>query len=282
MDKKTNICNASENLVSFPVRAKYYTDSNGKLILASVQKFTRPVFRDKGWEYVDRCESGEMEHHVPFTPLGENRNKTSDFANLQRATRRAKINTFDLIMCNPDLNLFATFTYSPELVSDKSSYEDCYDKLSVWLSNRVQRKGLKYVIVPERTLKGDIHFHAIVNDSALSLERAYSAKTGRLLTHNGKCLFNIPEWKWGFTSAEAIPIDTEQRKAVAKYIFKYMGKQMGQKIGGRYVLTGGKLTRPFYSYGESETEFIGLTPAVHVREVDLDDCNVHYREWNFL
>ena len=172
MDKKSNINNVSENLVSFPVRAKYYTDIDGKLILASVQKFTRPVFRDKGWEYVDRCESGEMEHHVPFTPLGENRNKTSDYANLQRATRRAKINAFDLIMCNPDLNLFSTFTYSPELVSDKSSYEDCYDKLSVWLSNRVQRKGLKYVIVPERTLKGDIHFHAIVNDSALSLERA--------------------------------------------------------------------------------------------------------------
>ena len=54
------------------------------------------------------------------------------------------------------------------------------------------------------------------------------------------------------------------------------------KNHGTASLTGGKLRRPFYSYGESETEFVGLTPAVHVREVDLDDCNVHYREWNFL
>ena len=100
---------------------------------------------------------------------------------------------------------------------------------------------MKYVIVPEHTKRGDIHFHAICNSSALKLVEATNAKNGKPLKHNGKQLYNLTDWDFGFTSAEVIGDTEGDREAVAKYIYKYMRKQMGQKIGGRYLLTGGYL-----------------------------------------
>ena len=37
-------------------------------------------------------------------------------------------------------------------------------KLNAWLSNQVQRRGLIYVLVPERHKDGAIHFHGFFND----------------------------------------------------------------------------------------------------------------------
>ena len=264
--------------ITYHCRAKYYFNHHGKPILAQVQKVSDAKFREDGWESLDDCTHVPKEHAY----LDDTSSPKNPLANLQRATRRAKINAFDYIMCNLDLDLFVTFTYAPDSVGFKDSYEECYEKLRVWLSNRVQRNGLKYVLVPERTKRGDIHFHAIMNSDALRLERAHSAKTGRALTHNGKPLWNLPEWKYGFTSAEKIASADEDRRAVAKYIFKYMGKQMGQKIGGRYILSGGELLKPFYVYSDDETDFFEKGGELYNREMYIEEAGLSYEEWGFL
>lgn len=275
------IFSLSKSAVSYPVKAKYYPLSDGSLRLVSVQKFNQSRFTPSGWEErkTNKCSKIDVDE---AENLEEGRDAST--FNVERATRRARKNAFDVIMCNPDLDLFATFTYSPEAVGDKADYNECYKYLNTWLSNRVQRSGLKYVCVPERTRAGDIHFHAIINSSAVKLEKAYSAKTGKPLTHNKKPLFNIPDWKRGFTSAEFITkLDSseDEREAVSKYIFKYMGKQAGQKIGGRYCLIGGDLQKPFYAYGDSELEFIdGATAVKYQNHVEID--GLVYDEWSFI
>lgn len=261
-----------------PVRAKYYRDREGNLYLASVQKFSDARFREEGWE--------SREEKPKKIILRDENEKDDTFTaqNIERATRRAKINAFDAIMCNYDLDTFCTFTYAPENVENKADYLECYKHLGVWLSNRVQRRGLKYVLVPERTKIGDIHFHAIMNSSALNLVRAYGAHTGKPLTHNGKPLFNLKDWKKGFSSCEHIAEADGDRQAVAKYIFKYMGKQMGQKIGGRYVLMGGDLLLPSYVYGDNETEFfvIGEEKYSRATKIGIDGADLSYFEWSFV
>lgn len=280
MKKIDAFLNVSERVVTYPVKAKYYIGANGIPILAQVQKFNEPRFKPSGWEVVEN-DAGAVENFVE-NPLQEDET-SSKYDNIGRATRRAKISAFDAIMCNHDLDAFVTFTYSPDDVNDKADYDECYKALGIWLSNRVQRKNLKYVLVPERTKKGDIHFHAIMNSTALKLVRAYSAKSGRALTHNGKPLYNVEDWKHGFTSAELIPDVDGDRRAVAKYIFKYMGKQMGQKIGGRYVLTGGDLKRPHFEYGEDESEFFdNENVPLYSRCVAIDDGKLVYSEWSFM
>lgn len=279
----TKKLNVSDNLTRYQVRAKYIPQANGSWKLALVQSFSVPTFRPAGWESQEK-KSNKVGVFLE-EPDEVDEIEGGNLADVERATRRAKINAFDIILCNPCLDTFATFTYKPDEELDKSSYEECYKKLGVWLSNRVQRRGLMYVIVPERHKSGDIHFHGIMNSSALSLERAYSPK-GRALSRNGKPIFNLQDWKAGFSTAQIIGDASSDREAVAKYVFKYMGKQAGQKIGGRYCLIGGQnIVRPRYAYGNSVDEFLGEhvyeEPCKYDREVKIGD-QLEYREYSFI
>lgn len=277
------IFTATENLITHPVRAKYYVLPDGTYKLASVQAFNKPRFREQGWEQRQKKNGrsiileGEEQEDIET-------GREASTSDIERATRRARKNAFDVIMCNPDMNVFATFTYAPDAVDNKASYDECFKYLNTWLSNRVQRKGLKYVCVPERTKAGDIHFHAIMNHTALRLRAAISPKTGLPLTHKGNALYNIADWDRGFTSAEFIRTRGEgedERAAVSKYVFKYMGKQAGQKIGGRYCLIGGEIRRPVFAYGDSPEEFLDDGAAVYRNHVELPE-GLTYDEWSFI
>lgn len=241
-----------------------------------VQGFTFPMFNPDGDKIAQKRDG------VPLEPSADgSADKAPSMADVERATRRAKIAAFDKILCNPDLDTFATFTYAPDFITDKADWGDCYEYLKTWLSNRVQRHGLKYVIVPERHKSGAIHFHGILNSEALHMERAISPKSGRPLSHKGNPLFNITDWRGGFTSAEIIKGSREDRAKVAKYIFKYMGKQTGAKIGGRYMLSGGDLILPTYVYDQSVDTFLGDVAPVYDREVDLGERGKYF-EFSFI
>lgn len=275
---------ASKENITHPVRAKYYPMPDGTFRLASVQAFNAPRFREEGWEERQKRTDVRFSAWTDEEKEDAETGRESSTFDVERATRRARKNAFDIIMCNHDLDVFATFTYSPEAVENKASYAECYRYLNAWLSNRVQRHGLKYVCVPERTKAGDIHFHAIMNSTALKLRLAHSPHTGRQLTHNGNPLYNVTDWTKGFTSAEFISqreAGEDERAAVSKYIFKYMGKQAGQKIGGRYCLIGGAVVRPTYVYGDSPDEFLGEAVAAYRNHVEVGDGLV-YDEWSFI
>ena len=263
----------------YHARAKYIPDPvNGGLRLAMVQGFTHPVFNPSGISE-DATPEERLLAEEDCDEIDQDEGRDAD--DVERATRRARIGAFDKILCTQDLDTFATFTYDPGRVSDATSYDDCYAALRVWLSNRVQRRGLKYVIVPERHKSGAIHFHAIMNSAALKLARAHSAKSGRALNHKGNPLYNITDWEHGFTSAEIIKGGESDRDAVAKYIFKYMGKQVGQKIGGRYVLTGGELGKPVYIYGDSVEYLCAGGVCKYDREVEIPGGGKYF-EYSFL
>lgn len=273
----STVLGTSENLCKFHCRAKYIPQPDGALKLSQVQKMSRAVFGEEGWE-----ESGEHSSVEDLNIIDEEGSNipTDPEGNARRAMRRAKVNAFDYILCNPELDTFATFTYDPKRINDRGAYDECYEALKPWLSNRVQRRGLLYVLTPEYHEKGGIHWHMICNSSALSLARATSAKSGRELTHNGNPLYNVSDWAYGFTSAEVIRAGENDREAVAKYIFKYMGKQKGQKIGGRYFLHGGKLRTPVYIYGSTPEELCDPSTAKHTRTVEAE--GVTYHEWSFI
>lgn len=266
-------------------RATYYPLPDGSFRLARVQVFSTPRFREIPWEAVNDGKAKVLtETKVLETADGFDLPKEREPADIARAVRRARRAAFDLIMCNPDLNAFATFTYAPERVTDKAAYSDCYPLLKTWLSNGVQRRGLKYLCVPELTKKGDVHFHAICNADGVQLAEARSAKTGRLLKSHGDQVYNITNWNAGFSTAQLIRqrADGEDpRLAVSKYIFKYMGKNLGAKIGGRYILKGGDLMHPIYAYGDGVGEFTTGDEECDCFVRDIGE-NGKYWEFDFL
>ena len=290
-----------ESQVKFRTRAKYYKTPDGVMKLAKIQTLSFPSFRLPGFEEVKRKENPELdalleeleaEASAPSSAIPElydegasiepEEEKLPAWKNLHRA----KMNAFDKILCNPDLDTFATFTISPEHVQDRASWDDVYRRLKIWLSDRVQRRGLKYVICPERHKLGGIHFHAIMNSTALKLTPATNAHTGAPLVHNGQPLYNVTDFNFGFTSAELIQSATLDREKVAKYIFKYMGKQGTEgKIGGRYALIGGELASPLYLYGEDPREFIPISEEQAKQDGfyrESEHEGIKYREWSFI
>lgn len=280
----------SENALLCNAKAVYYPNLDGSLRLARVQVFNTPRFKPLGWEAVQQDKNGgtaseknldEAEADAPQQDGG-----ASKSADVARSVRRARRNAFDLIMCNPDLNAFVTYTYSPDSVESKSNYEECYKYLRSHLSNGVQRDDLKYICVPELTKKGDVHFHSIANGAALRLKEARSAKSGRLLKHNGDQVYNLTNWHAGFSTAQLIRRRDEfddPREAVAKYIFKYMGKNFGAKIGGRYMLHGGKLAHPLLAYGDGVEQFADADDLSQAQKyaVELPEGG-KYLEYDFL
>lgn len=274
----------SENLSKFYCRAKYVPTAEGGKKLVQVQSMSLPVFGESGLEVIHRVFHQAEEEPDRAPGAVEAPGATSSQADTLRAMRRAKITAFDYILCNHDLDTFATFTYAPDEERDRTSYEDCYNALKPWLSNRVQRRGLKYIICPERHKAGGIHFHMVCNSAALTMERARNANTGRALSHNGNPLFNLPEWPYGFTSAEVIRSGQDDREKVAKYIFKYMGKQAGERIGGRYFLHGGDMLSPTYEYANTIAELCNPAEAKHSRMVgNLPDVpDLVFAEYSFI
>lgn len=253
----------TENLALAKARAKYVPDfKNGGLRLASVCEFSRPVFNQ--YDLVSDADPSDILSRLkPCDVVSDDEGTSDPEANVRRSTRRALVQVFDLCVCN-NFDLFSTLTFSPEKV-DRESYEDTYHQLKIWLSNRVQRKGLRYVAVPEYHPKSKtaIHFHMLSNKDAVDL-----VDSGHW-AHSQK-VYNIPSWQSGFSTAQIITGENSV-DACSKYIAKYMTKSQGNKIGGRFYLSGGDLVRPTYVYGESIEQLSdGLVDPVYSREISKD------------
>lgn len=113
---------------------------------------------------------------------------------------------------------FVTFTFNRQKI-DSSNYALLSDKVSKWLNNLRSRYApdLKYLLVPELHKDGiHYHFHALI------------ANTGNIdfidsgVKHNGNIIYNIGNWKFGFTTASKV-IDSAR---ASSYITKYITKDL--------------------------------------------------------
>lgn len=216
-----NALHQPQNAVRRTGRIKTYPDGSQDIMVCD-----RPIFAPDGWE--------------PSSRRRANRIRDSSAAgggDSVRAMRRARAQVRELAHCN-QLNWFVTLTLSPEVVN-RYDIEAITGKLNVWLDNQVRRRGLAYVLVPERHKDGAIHFHGLFNNA---LEMVDSGHTDR----GGHTIYNLPRWTLGFTTA--IRLYGDRDKAVG-YVTKYIGKQ-GEKPGGRWYYSGGALLRPEVSYAD--------------------------------
>ena len=152
-------------------------------------------------------------------------------ANLDRARSRARAKVRQLALAN-EFEWFVTLTLDPEKI-DRYNPKEVVRKMSQWCDNRVRRKGLRYILVPEHHKDGAIHFHGFFNG-------ALQAVASGLTDKNGHEVFNLPDWTLGFT--RAVRLYGEYGAAVT-YVTKYIGKE-SEKIGGRWYYSGGALAAP--------------------------------------
>ncbi len=201
---------------------------------------------------------------------------------------------------------FFTFTFAPVKTFDRFNYEECKTKVTEWFHNVKKRycKNIKYLIVPEQHESGAWHFHALVSncgfeddENGLTFVKAinnqpwlkidgdyvYDAKgqhvpnkyKGEFLRTSypdGNFIYNIKEFKSGFSTATRV---TDTRKAVT-YIVKYITKELCEiTLGKRRYLPSNNLELPKKSYvmcGADHLDDI-LTEIEYNHNVELSiDC----------
>lgn len=260
-------------------RKKYIIDEDGEVKLLQTMVCEKAIFNPSGLEREGKKKSEadkeklRREREVLLEAQTENMTSALDDRlteieqqNICSASRRAKRKVFDYILANSDLKYFVTLTLSGESFSRYNIQEAC-KKLNKYLANRVQRNGLKYVVVPELHKDGAIHFHGLFNDvlryvpSGTYLPpnggkplKAETLKRKKIQLSDCQEVYNIADWDYGFTTA--IPIYGERGKTgsyVAKYITKQESAEM-RKICGRYYYSSNNLSAPFYEYCNEDFE----------------------------
>ena len=214
-------------------RIKVYPASGKFELMAS----SRPIF-GTGWE---RSDGKKQEH------------KKAAGTDDDRSMRRARARIREIAMANI-FDYFVTLTVSADRC-DRYDLSCILPKLRSFLSNRVQRFGLKYIVIPEFHKDGAIHFHGLMTGNGLKLTdsgtligvpgynrpvRAAGEVRERYLQAGARVVYNIADWGLGFSTA--MPLYGDYSKAVS-YVCKYIGKG-AQKIGGRWYWSGGPLEQP--------------------------------------
>lgn len=214
---------------------------------------SKPIFKEDGWEdaasfgskRVLTSQDVQFYDTDPDGQLSIDLDKPEDFrrhedpkeVDIARSMRRARSRVRRLALSN-DFRWFVTLTLSPDKV-DRYDAAQVVRKLSNWCSNQVKRRGLKYILVPERHKDGALHFHGFFNDALEAVASGHRDKQGHMI-------YNLPGWTLGFTAA--IEVYGDYAGAVA-YVCKYIGKQ-GDKPAGRWYYSGGDLREPTAIYGE--------------------------------
>lgn len=137
---------------------------------------------------------------------------------IEETCKRTRAKVYDYARAN-QWEWFLTWTFSNEKVKSRYDYDELAKKMTVWLNNVKKRrsKDLKYLIVPEKHKDGAFHFHGLVaNIGNLRL-----VDSG-VKDQKGRKIYNVEDYKLGFTTATEI---TDTKRA-ANYITKYITKSL--------------------------------------------------------
>lgn len=167
---------------------------------------------------------------VPQENTSSKKRKEKDTEESQKrsiAHTKSMISTY--ARCNT-WEWFVTLTFSPEL-TDRTDFKKCMQRVRNFLKNsRRKAKNLKYLVVPElHSDKESWHAHILLSNTG----DLTFLKSGKKKHY--KEIYNVPGWKYGFSTATKI----EDTRKVSKYILKYITKDAHvlQKHSNRYYVS---------------------------------------------
>lgn len=230
LENSISVC---EDDVMHNTRIRTYRTGMNKITVAN-----RKVFKESGWELSERSKGSDNDiTHKPQTKGAESRTDS---------VRRSKNRIFDIIIQN-EWSYFVTLTFSPEYVNRFSS-ADVKSFLHKWLDNMTKHHSLKYLLVPELHKSSAIHLHGLVIGGVDVIDsgtrrppegkkplKIETLKRKRISLDDCRMVYNLPQWKYGFSTAEPLYGDLSN---TAKYITKYITKDV-TKIFGNYYYAGG-------------------------------------------
>lgn len=192
---------------------------------------------------------------------------------IQSSLNRTKRKIYDYGRSNV-WDWFITLTFERVEEFNAENFERCKSKVSDWFKNIRKKycKNIKYLAIPEQHKSGAWHFHCLVsNCDGLDFEVAknnrlyledengeyildkygaripnkYYGKELRMSYPDGDYIYNIKQYRNGFTTATKI---TDTKKAVS-YVIKYVTKEVVQcGFGKRRYLPSNNLDLPVETF----------------------------------
>lgn len=206
-----------------------------------LQIANKPIFKVEGFEErkeskkleLSEVEFEETENQCTVSKTSKQRNEESIIS----AKIRAKSSIRAIALMN-DFEYMFTWTLNGDLV-DRFNPEEVYKKVRAFLSNATQRKGFKYVLIPEHHKNKAIHFHGLCILGEVKIEPALTSSGEQRVTNSGRPVFNMKDWTLGFSTV--VPLDEKYLCAV-NYVSKYITKA-DEKIFGKYYLSSRDLEK---------------------------------------
>ena len=261
----------------YNIRIKRFGDSNVQVSLYSklVQDDDEREVKKK------KREPREWEHDYYVNPwTGEVFDGLEEFyknESLRVSYIRTINNIYDVARCNK-WEWFLTFTFSPEKVKDRYDYKELSKVMSKWLSHMRERKcpDMVYLVVPEQHKDGAWHFHGLFrNIGGLTMvDRG-------LLDDQDRIIYNIQDYKLGWTTATKVG----DAARASSYLLKYITKELCAVTPNmRRYWASKNCERPSEEFCILEGDYLEkvqmLFPeSVHMKSVENEFQKVTYFEY---
>ena len=226
-------------------------------------------------------------------PKEENKELIDAERSLESSLNRTVNTIYDYARSNV-WSYFLTFTINPQIIDNTiDNYEEFTKSIRKYFDNLKQRYApdLKYLIVPElHKDKTKYHFHALLSDVG-NIKFEYSGKVsvGKYVYDYEKCpwgrkIYNMPLWKFGWSTATVV----EDSAKVSGYMCKYITKDLCNTIKGkRRFWASLNLNKPSSRFSLVDYGFLNEFLNVYEKEVlyqksvSVEDCGLTVKYYEF-
>lgn len=175
-------------------------------------------------------------------------------------------------------DMFWTLTFNDTMI-DSTDYQEVRRQLQSWLRYQREKYGkFDYIFIPEYHKTGRIHFHGVTNACKTPISMAINPKTKRFIQHRGKQIYNVLEWKKGFSTVSFI----ENKDRTASYITKYITKDLmnipNKRKQPRYLISRG-LKKPMVTYVMNlDFDISQFKPSLIIKKINPYGENLSEKE----
>lgn len=261
----------------FNVRVKRFYDTEQIQVFSKAMHSKGEIERKKFDRYTGEIytrPTGELIEN-PFTGESERVRRMVDLEEYARKSCSRTIKKIYDIARSNRWEWFMTFTFNEKRVR-RYDYNDCTAKMSNWLKNmRKVCPDMVYVVVPEQHKDGAFHFHGLFSN-VMELDFKYSGKFDK----KGRTVYNIGNYKWGWTTATKI----DDFRRASSYLCKYITKDLCAVTRGkkRYWSSRNVELPEVIEYMIEDSEdnrlMLFLEQSTYIKKIETPFTNVTYIE----
>ena len=262
----------------YNIRIKRFADSGVQVSLYS------NLVEEKDLVEKVRKKHREKEHDWLVNPFtGEVWDSLEDkykSESLRVSYLRTVNSIYDIVRCNK-WEWFFTFTFAPDKVESRYDYEELSKVMSKWLNNVRARKcpDMVYCVVPEQHKDGAWHFHGLFSrcDGLTMTDSGHKDDKGRVI-------YNITDFKLGFTTATEVG-DSDK---ACSYLVKYITKELCAATPNmRRYWASKNVNRPVEEFCILEGDYMEklqklMVKSSHFKSVENEFQKVTYFEYSEL